>query len=143
MIESFLDVARDFGIIRFKEGECHNLAAALYLADNKKGNLIACMRKEVDEFGETITTCYSHMAYVDQNDRVWDIDGETADIRWEAIWPIEPDDDGLVSEFEWDVVPFEELDVWLKKYKVEYNAELTDGLVHAMQTQSIEATLNR
>ena len=128
--------AQRWGTERFVSGDCHVLAMALYLVSGRCGSLWACLRKEVDEEGNVFSTTYSHMVYSPPDDSSWDIDGAEADERWVGQFDNceEPDEDGLVSEFDWVEVPCghaEQADAqhWLELHYAQVDRQLLNAIV--------------
>jgi hypothetical protein len=133
-------VERRWGTDRFTNGDCHVLAMALHKVIGRQGSLWACLRHEMDEDGELFSTTYSHMVYSPPDDSSWDIEGPGADERWVAQFDddAEPDEDGLVNEFEWVQVPSREGDYsdtrsWLRLHRANDNLQLMNDIAQELQ----------
>lgn len=111
----------------FVSGECHTLA--FMLTQRFSGKMIAIIRKEVDfDSNKTFSITYSHMVFEDKNGICWDIDGDFADVRWVEQWSEEPDEDNLVSIFEYVDVDILELSNFLQSHNVKNNEKLFQEL---------------
>lgn len=114
-VEASITAVRDsLGSERFLNGQCHLLASVL--REKFGGDLIAIMRHEVDLDGDRFSSTFSHMV-LEVDNECYDVDGGFADLRWEELWPSEPDCDGLLNEFEYLTLQPDELGPFLTQWK--------------------------
>lgn len=99
--DNLLTLQKKFKQHDFTGGECHNLALALYKANNGIGKLLAGIRSYEDPEEGPIQV-YSHMVY-ELNGETYDIGGKEAVARWEAMWEY-PDENGIESYINWEEV---------------------------------------
>lgn len=90
----------------FLNGSCHSLAYAMWLQNERRGSLLACMRVDYDpqdEVKEPFSVSYAHMCYQDPNGTIWDIGGKEADMRYEdeRYEEFEHEDQEEFTKFEW------------------------------------------
>lgn len=118
----------------FTSGHCHTLAEALYRVNGCTGKLFACIRKTIDQDGAVYSTGYSHMVYETPDERMWDIDGEGADVRWADTLNLsdEPDKWGLTEELSWDEVPTDKraLAAWIQDHRANHDPVLVQQLIN-------------
>ena len=67
----------------FLRGASHTLAYALWLANERRGKLLACMESLSRPGEEPAAVSYGHMAYSDANGQLWDAVGPQARTRYE------------------------------------------------------------
>lgn len=101
---------------RFITGDCHTLAMALHESSGRGGSLQACL------YGEG---SYSHMVFIDANQRSWDVNGEGAQQRWK---------DRMTCAIRWVSVPCAEPDYkdtkrWLRAHNGRLNTPLQRQLL--------------
>lgn len=123
----------------FVAGNCHHLALALYEAAGNTGHLLACIRHQTDaETGQVYMSSYSHMMYQSPDGAIWDIDGQDADTRWGAQFEnlTDPDEDNLLSEFEWRYLQAEDVPVFV----TEWDACFDRAVVNAVKAKISAAT---
>lgn len=102
-------------------GSCHALAYAMWLNNERRGKILACMRVESDlDQGGAQPYCvsYAHMCYEDLNGSIWDIEGKNADVRYEEeqFRSISKDDDDSETTFEWIEIHPNNLFTFLKDW---------------------------
>lgn len=119
-IEQALKILREqYDAEFFVAGHCHHLALALYEAAGNNGRLLACIRHHVDaETSQVFMANFSHMVYQSLEGGIWDIDGLEADVRWVGQFDNidEPDEDNLLSEFEWLPLRAEEVEAFVNQW---------------------------
>lgn len=119
-------VKSNFDEFRFVNGDCHNLAIALFKIFG--GELWAIIRHEYDTDDELYSITYSHMIFTDKNDINWDIDGDEADERWCQQWDDFPDEDGHTSEFEYKKIEIGNISAFLNVHNCKIDEELVNVL---------------
>lgn len=125
-----MKVKASFDINRFFDGDCHNLAVALYhLFGQSGGCLSAIMRDEYDDDGELDSTTYSHMIFIDDRRFDWDLDGDDAQGKWEMLWNMYPDKYGHTSEFDTIDMQLEHVAEFLKDHDCKLDDELIKELI--------------
>lgn len=148
-------ITHHWGSDPFLNGDCHTLAMALHQASAapgahqyRVGSLWACLRLEIDEDDQVITTGYSHMVYDDLDGVSWDIGGPGADERWAERFNFDAIDKwGLRTELKWVQVPHAQPDyadthLWLQEHYGCIDMVLQDQLVAAIRNASSSSLLH-
>lgn len=128
-VERFLESVRQaIAPEIFEAGQCHTLAGVLQeLFD---GELVAIMRNQVTEEGKLFSTTYSHMV-CEIDGQCYDIDGPDADGRWCEKWSDEPDEDGLINQFEFLKIPACVLMAFIGKHSA---PPIDEAVIEQLQT---------
>lgn len=121
----------------FVGGDCHSLAIALYLADERRGSLLACIKEGFDGDAAPYIRQFSHMVYATPSGACLDIGGVEADVRWEEYLDLTdtPDKWGLVYRVRWEGVEYERAPEWLARAGVGYDADLIETLTGALRAE--------
>ena len=125
---------------QFRNGYCHDLALALYMANDRQGELLAGLRTETDADGEVGETIYSHMVYLDPQHNEWDMYGDDATAEWENQWPEgREDEDGVTSSFSWEGIEPDEIDQWVKNHGGTMHPDVLEKVLNIAKEFKLEA----
>lgn len=132
-----------FDPTHFMHGACHTLAYSMWLANERRGQLVACMNSIVNaETGKAESISYGHMVYEDPNGTIWDIDGPDADVRYEENRSLEHDyevaaEEALLDD-EDEFVPTTIVFDWIEIHPNNLFAFLRDwGATHPIQREEV------
>jgi hypothetical protein len=140
-------------ITRYTHGACHTLAYALWLANDRRGKLLACMVSTYEPNGVISCISYGHMIYEDANGTAWDYEGAQADTRYEEAraqehememqalewehnnYQSEQDEDEFDEAFEPDTIQLN----WIEVHPTNLFAFLTQwNATHPIEQREIE-----